>query len=109
MINLTEEQKKKVELLDILFHTASVEELQQMADLERNVLKLKGENKKPSTFTDFVNDYNNISATTISSQMEIWNLKTDLTNIVKVLNTIMNTPVPYNQDFQTLKSKYGVY
>ncbi len=109
MINLTEEEKKKLELLDVLFHTTSVEELQKLADVEKNVQKLKGDNKKPTTFSDLMNDYNNISATTISLQMEIYSLKTDLTNIVKVLNTIINMPTPCHIDFHTLKSKYGVY
>jgi hypothetical protein len=109
MINLTEEQKQKIAIFDVLFYTASVEELQKMADLERNIQKLKGDNKKPTTFIDFINEYNSISTTVIASQMQMYDMKADIQNVVKVLNTLMNMPVPYNQDFQNLKSKYSVY
>ena len=108
MINITEQDKLKLQLIDILFQRLDVEELKKSVDLEMNVSKLKGETVGNGIISQLLVDYSNTSLQIINLQTQLYDMKSDIQNLTKILNQSVFLQ-PYVPEWNSLKSKYNVY
>jgi len=108
MITMTNEQLEKIELLDKLFGALSVDQLKEFSESEQVVAILKGTNNNPELLKRLIqeHDVQMMDLMTLKADMSV--LKNDFKELMKVLNTTLFT-VPYNQEFQNLKSKHNIY
>jgi hypothetical protein len=108
MITMTNEQIEKIDLLDKLFGALSVEQLKEFTESEQVVAILKGTNQNPMILHRLIQEHDIYAVDLMDLKAEVSTLKNDFKELMKVLNTTLFT-VPYNQDFQNLKSKHSVY
>jgi len=108
MITLSHEQLEKINLLDKLFTSLSVEQLKELIESDLIVAKLKGVNDNPQIILNLVHSYDTMRIDLISAQSSINSLKEDFQSLLRVLYTEVFTP-RYNQEFTNLKSKHGLF
>lgn len=104
---LTEDQIRKLELVDILFESLDVEELKRLAETELVVDKLKGISASRTPLKDLYYQHTELQNRVTSLQGELNAVQYDIKLLVK---TVLK-PYDYNSqiDVQTLKSKYHLY
>jgi hypothetical protein len=109
MIILTEDQKKKIKLLDSLLNNLSTEEAQALAEQFKIVSKLKGESETGfPIIANILREHNDLQNEVFSLRSRVDTLTTDLDTLIKAVNTAVFTPV-FNSDFQNLKNKRSIY
>ncbi len=108
MINLTIEQQEKVYLLDKLFGAMSIEQLRQFSESEEIVSKLRGDNDGTGMIQRLVDENNNLSISLLTMQNDVYAVKSDFQQLIKVLNQTLFAPT-HNTDFNILKSRHYVY
>lgn len=108
MITLTTDQSEKIELLDKLFGAFSVAQLKEFTESEQIVAILKGTNYNPMILQRLIQEHDSYANDIMMMKTDISNLKNDFKELMKVINTALFT-VPYNQEFQSLKTKHNVY
>jgi len=108
MITLSHEQLDKINLLDKLFASVGVDQLKQLVESEQIVSRLKGTEDNPQIILNLVHEYDVMKLDLMNAKAEIVTLKSDFQALIKVLHADVFTP-RYNQDFNNLKSKHGVY
>jgi hypothetical protein len=109
MISLTTEQLQKIELVDALFSALDIDQIKELAESEQVVAKLKGVNLNPGLLKNIVQESEIHSVEMMRMASEVTVLKADMQTLVRAVITLVNTPPPYSQDLQNLKSKYNVY
>jgi len=107
MIVLTYEQSAKIQLLDTLFDTLSIDELKEYTESEKIVSILKGKTEKSSLLSRFVQEHDILSIEMGSQKAEVAMMKHDLQVLIK----LVLKPNDYNShsDATALKSKYHIY
>jgi hypothetical protein len=108
MITLSHEQLEKINLLDRLFASMGVDQLKQLVESEQIVSRLKGTEDNPQILLNLVHEYDVMKLDLMSAKSDLTTLKSDFQTLLKVLHVDVFTP-RYNQDFNNLKSKHGVY
>jgi len=108
MITLSHEQLEKINLIDKLFASIGIDQLKQLVESEQIVSRLKGTEDNPQLLLTLIHERDILITDNIRNKNDILALKTDFQTLVKVLQTDVFTP-RYNQDFNNLKSKHGVY
>lgn len=108
MITLSHEQLEKINLLDRLFASMGTDQLRQLVESEQIVSKLRGTEDNPQIILNLVHEYDIMKLDLMASKADITALKSDFHALLKVLHTDVFTP-RYNQDFNNLKSKHGIY
>jgi mevalonate kinase len=108
MITMTGEQVDKIDLLDKLFGALSVEQLKAFTETEQVVAILKGTNQNPSILKRIIQEHDILYMDVMQLKTDNQVLKNDFKELMKALNTALFT-VPYNQDFQNLKSRHSLY
>lgn len=104
---LTEDQIRKLELVDILFESLDVEELKKLAETELVVDRLKGTSVSRTPLKDLYYQHTELQKRVTSLQGELSSVQYDIQLLVR---TVLK-PYDYTSqsDVQTLKSKYHVY
>ena len=108
MITISHEELEKINLLDKLFGALDVEQLKEFVESEQVVARLKGGEENPQLLLKIVHEHDVMMLDFLNAKSEIATLKIDFQSLIKVLHADIFTP-RYNQDFNTLKSKYSVY
>jgi hypothetical protein len=108
MITLSHDQLDKINLLDKLFASMEVDQLRQLVESEQIVSRLKGTEDNPQVILNLVHEYDVMKIDLGNMRAEVSTLKSDFQSLLKVLHADVFTP-RYNQDFNNLKSKHGVY
>jgi len=108
MITISHEQLEKINLLDKLFGALGVEQLKEFVESEQVVARLKGNEENPQLLLKIVHEHDIMMLDLMNAKSEIATLKSDFQSLIKVLHADVFTP-RYNQDFNNLKSKHGVY
>lgn len=105
MITLSEEQKRKLIALDRLFDSLSATELENLAESEHVIAKLKGTNTDTKFFQNLVNQSNSTYTDAFILKADIVQIKSDFSDLIKVVTS----PFDYNAHakLNTLKSKYN--
>lgn len=106
MISLTYDELEKVQLLDKLFGSFTVEDLKDLADTEQIVSRLKGSESNSKLLERLVNDNATLSVDLMNIRNETMSLKSDIQSLIKALNSSL---YGYNQEFNNLKQKHNVY
>ena len=109
MITMTNDQLEKIDLLDALFGALDVIQIKELAESEQVVAKLKGTNLNPGLLKKLVQESEHHSVEMMRMNSDISILKSDVQTLIRAVNTLASIPVPYSQDLQNLKSKYGIY
>lgn len=108
MINLTQEEIKKLEYLSTLFKASSVDELKAQSESEEIVTKLKGITAiNADIFNSLLNEHNAQEVKIMGLHSDIAVLKNDLTNLIRAVNKSYMHPTPH--ELENLKSKYSAY
>jgi hypothetical protein len=105
---MTPDQLEKINLLDTIFGALSVTQLREFAESEKIVAKLKGTDQNPQMLCRLVQEHDVMMLDLMNTKNDLAALRIDFQNLIKVLHADVFTP-RYNQDFNTLKSKHGVY
>lgn len=108
MITISHDQLEKINLLDKLFGAMGVQELKDFVESEQVVAKLKGADDNPQILLKMVHEHDILMLDLAQAKNDIMTLKSDFRSLLKVLHADVFTP-RYNQDFNNLKSKHGVY
>ena len=108
MITISHEQLEKINLLDKLFGAVGVDQLREFTESEQVVARLKGSEENPQLLLKIVHEHDIMMLDLMNAKAEIVTLKSDFQALLKVLHADVFTP-RYNQDFNNLKSKHGVY
>jgi hypothetical protein len=107
MIILNQEQTEKLQLIDVLFSSLSVDQLKEIAESEKIVAILKGTDSSISVLSKLINEFNTVQMEASVTKNEVMSLKSDLHVLIKLVFK------PYDHssygDSSALKSKYGVY
>lgn len=107
MITIINDQLEKIDLLDTLFGSLSVDQLRELTEQECVASKLRGDNFNPGILRTLVQE-NEIH------NSEIMILKNDINVLrynLQLLTKLMLKPYDYNSqsDVQILKSSLGIY
>jgi len=107
MISLSYEQIEKVQLLDSLFNSLTIEQLKEITESDRIVAILKGRNEKSPFIQKLINEHDILAIEISSLKSEIAILRNDLHVLIK----LVLKPNDYNShsDASALKGKYNVY
>lgn len=107
MITMTDDQHKKIDLLDSIFSALTVEQLKEIAESEQVVAKLKGTSLDPGLLRKLIQDQEHYSVELMKLDSEIQALKYNLQTLTK----LMLKPYDYSSqlDAQNLKSNMGIY
>lgn len=108
MITLSHEQLEKINLLDKLFGAMSVDQLKEFTESEQIVAKLKGTQDNPQILLNIIHEYDTMKIDLMTAKSDITVLKTDFQSLIRILHTDVFSP-RYNNDFNNLKNKHGVY
>lgn len=108
MITLTSDQVAKIEILDKLLASLDVDQLRQIVDSEVVVAKLKGTPTEPHILINLIREHDTMFVDMMDTKNELTSLKMDFQSLLRVLHADVFTP-RYNQDFNSLKSKHGIY
>lgn len=108
MSPLTEEQFQKITLIDTLLGSVSVDQLRELAESAQIVSRLKGTENNPQILMTLIQEHHTLMLDYLAKKLELQSLKDDFQALIKVLHADVFTP-RYNQDFNNLKSKHGVY
>ena len=107
MIFLTENEKKKLEMIDTFFSYIDVPTLKAFAESEQVVGKLKGYDANNGIISNLFKSNSEMDQKIKSLETELSSIKNDLFIIVKALNK------PFEQnihiDFNILKNRLGVF
>lgn len=109
MITITDEVNTKIDLIDKLLGAVSVAQLKEFAESEQVVAALKGTVNNPALLRGIILECKTRDADTLALRGEIFSLKEDLKSLIKILNAVVFTPAPYNEEFNRLKSKNYIY
>jgi hypothetical protein len=107
MIPLTQQDREKLELLDTILSSISVERLKELAEEEAVVAALKGDKQQGYILRQLVDEHNTMYTDLMNTRLEMQTLKNDMIAVIKAISNLYNPP--YNQELQSIKSKYGVY
>lgn len=108
MIYLTDKEKEKIILIDKIFSCMSEEYLQEIANGEEIVARLKDELLPSTIVQKLANECEQLSFDVQQNRIDISTMKADMQLLVKTINQTTFS-VPYISDFNTLKSKLGIY
>jgi hypothetical protein len=103
MINWTEEEDIKLELIDKLFAACSLDDLRELAEREAIVSRLRGTQTNIHRFSNLINEHTAAQTEIVLLRNEITVLKEDMRLVIKIISGMNNT------DLMHLKSKYNVY
>lgn len=107
MITFDSIMNEKIDLLDSILSAVSLAELREFAEKENIVAKIKG--TQPQFILRTVLSEHNAMLTSIPAMAnDLSSLKLDFVKLTKILNQVVFGN-PYNQDFNDLKQKYGIY
>ena len=107
MISPSSEQYEKIRLLDMLFNSMSVEQLKDIAESEKIVAVLKGQNDSSLLLSRIITENDLLSAELFTLKSEVHTLRNDLQTLIR----LVLKPHEYNapNDAATLKSRYYIY
>lgn len=108
MITLTHSQVAKIEVLDKLLSAIDLDQLKQLSESEQVVAKLKGTQPDSHILINLIREHDTMFVDLAHVNAELVTLRADFQALVKVLHADVFTP-RYNQDSNTIKSKYGIY
>ena len=102
---------EKLKLIDSLFHAFTLEEMKELAGRDLVISKLRGVD------VDHIGPIRELYETmirlrddNIMLKTQTAELKSDIQDIVRILNSPPAAPVPlYNQHLNSLKSKHNIY
>lgn len=110
MITMTPGMLEKIDLIDKLFGSMSVEQLREYTESEQIVARLKGVEENPGLLSKLVKENELHSLDSMNLRNELLVLKADMQSLIRALNQTVFAPAPqYNSDFNSLKSKHNVY
>jgi len=107
MIVFSPNEQEKIELLDMLFNAASIEQLKELTESEKVVSILSGKYERTNILSRLVNEHNfqNLEATSLRQEIDM--LKHDLQILIKLI--LKPNDYSSHSDATALKSKYHVY
>lgn len=108
MITLTSDQVAKIEVLDKLLSSIDLDQLKQLSESEQVVAKLKGTQSDSNILINLIREHDTMCVDLIDTKNQLNALRTDFQVLIRVLQADVFSP-KYNQDFNTIKSKYGIY
>jgi len=108
MISLTAEQTEKLHLLDKFFGAISLEDLKELVECEQVVAKLKGADQNPQIIMRLIQEHDMLYVDSMNTKNEVMVLKDDFQTLLRALNHTLFSP-QYNDNFNSLKNKHGVY
>ena|ERR1700756_3113294 len=109
MILLTTEDRQKLEALDKLLKVLPSEYLNQLAEADQIVSKLKGGDFRQNGFIlQLVEDNITMSTQVMQLQSDIFALRSQLHTIVKIMSRPLHD-YQSTSDLNNLKSQLGVY
>lgn len=108
MITLSADQVAKIEILDKLFSNLDLNQLQQFAESELVVAKLKGGDDHSMILINLLREHDTLCVDVIDMKNELSSLRADFQALVKAINQQLYSP-KYDNEFTSLKSKYSIY
>lgn len=107
MNQITDEQFKKIVLLDKLFGAVGVEQLRDFVESEQIVSRLSGTNDNPQLLLTLIHERDLLAADNAQNKQDIISLKNDVKSLVSSLAQLYVTP--YSSELNDLKNKHGIY
>jgi hypothetical protein len=108
MIALTPEILEKLSLLDGLLDSMDTSQIRALVNSEQLVSKLKGDYQPAAILGTLVQEHNMMKNDVMNLKMEITNLRSEIKELIRAINTAVYSP-PFNQEFNVLKNRYGIY
>jgi hypothetical protein len=108
MITLTNDQLLKIDLLDTLFGSLSVEQLKELTEQECVASKLRGNMANPGILKGLIRTSEFQAVELMNLRSDTLVLKNDFQDLVRILNKELFSPT-YNQEFNNLKQKHNIY
>jgi WD40 repeat protein len=115
----TPDDQEKIKLVERVFNSLTKEELQQLLGHDLVVEKLKGIPDRTGIISSLLMDNMSHDADKMALKNEVMALrgeliqvKIDLASIIKFVNVLNDKLTGYNSEqsnFNTMKSKYGIY
>jgi len=101
----------KLRFIDSLFHAFTLEEMTELAGPDLVVAKLRGIDKNHiGPIGELFETMMRLRDDNIMLKTQTAELKSDIQDIVRILNSPPVAPVPlYNQYLNSLKSKHNIY
>lgn len=106
---ITEADREKIKLLDQVFRSLSVDELKSILSADLIVDKLKGTENTDGPILSAMQGLSMLQVEIITLRNDHFQLKEDFKAALKVTYQMRMAMTPYSTEFETLKSKYGVY
>ncbi len=102
---------EKLKLIDSLFHAFTLEEMKELAGRDLVVSKLRGVDVNHiGPIGELYETMIRLRDDNTMLKAQMVELKSDIQDIVRVLNLPLPAPVPiYSQHLQNLKSKHNIY
>lgn len=109
MIQFTPDTQIKIDLVDDLLTSMTIEELKNLVDQQKNVNKLRGTPVTEPVINKLKNEIFSQDMRITSLQSELITLKEDVKMLIKALNTPITMPYTHSSEFNALKSKHYIY
>lgn len=109
MIQFTPDTQIKIDLVDDLITSMSVEEIKNLADQQKNVNKLRGTPVTEPVINKLKNEIFSQEMRITSLHSELMVLREDMKMLIRALSTPVAMPYTYSSDFSALKSKHHIY
>lgn len=104
---LSYEEKERLRVIDSMLANGS-ETLDKLIEAEKIIQRLQGTPEiKTGPILGLIEAHNSLSTDFQNLRNEVWNMKTDLSALVRAVNDL-HKPV-FSNDLQNLKSKHGIY
>ena len=109
--------KEKIELLDRIIETLSIDDIKTLFGEDLVIGALKGSNSNTiGPFRSLINDNDMLKNEVSILKADLnyiksmhYALSDDFRNLVKAVNPVINPTYTFNQDFVNLKTKHGIY